>query len=45
MVIQTDDKGANRVTNTKVLALRLTKARDISVTQIQKTASNTRISK
>ena len=45
MIIQTDDKVANRLANTEVLAPRLTKARDISVTQIQKTASNTRISK
>ena len=45
MTIQTDDKVANRLTNTKMLAPRLAQASDVSVIQIQKTASKLRISK
>ena len=45
MAIQANDKGANRFTNTKMLAAKLTWASDISVIQIQKAASKSRISK
>ena len=36
MPIQTDDNGANKLTNTKMLAPRLTQASHISVIQIKK---------
>ena len=36
MAIQTDNKGANKLTNTKMLAPWLTYAHDINVIQIQK---------